>query len=431
MIDMTTSRFSVLREYSRTPEALLLLASFGMAFAMSLWTTLLNNFVIDIHGFTGREIGILHSLREIPGFLAFTAVFVLLLIKEQPFFNLSLLVAGLGVVATGLLPGVIGVYFATVLMSIGFHYFETLNLSLVLQWVDKKRSPLVFGRIITAKSLAAALVFFIVWLAAADLVAIADHGLEAAKTAVKNSREAAFPYRETYIGAGFIVCAIAVLCIVRFPRFQSRGTQNKQLLLRRRYGLFYALTLLSGARRQIFMVFAAFLLVEKFDYSATDIATLFFVNHLLSALIGPSVGRLVARFGDRAALVFEYTGLIGIFLGYAVVTDGTIAAGLYIADHLFFAFAIAIKSYLHKIAAHEDIASTAAVSFTISHIVAVVIPVAFGLVWLYSPALVFAMGAVMALGSLLLASLIPRHPDTENPIVPSFANLLIASQKPS
>ncbi|MCH9780490.1 MAG: MFS transporter, partial [Alphaproteobacteria bacterium] len=181
-------------------------------------------------------------------------------------------------------------------------------------------------------------------------------------------------------------------------------------VIRRRYSLYYALVFMSGARRQIFMVFAGFMMVEKFGFSPFQIATLFFLNHLISAIIAPGVGRIVKRYGERASLVFEYLGLIGIFIGYAFVTSGTVAAGLYVLDHIFFAFAIAIKSYLHKIAQREDIPSTAAVSFTINHIAAVVIPVLFGILWLTSPMWVFLLGAAMAFVSLILASRIPRHP---------------------
>ena len=80
--------------------------SFAMPIAFSTWMALLNNFAIEVAQFTGREIGILQSLREIPGFLAFTAVFVLLILKEQVFAYLSLLVLGLGVALTGFFPTV-------------------------------------------------------------------------------------------------------------------------------------------------------------------------------------------------------------------------------------------------------------------------------------------------------------------------------------
>jgi hypothetical protein len=84
-----------------------------------------------------------------------------------------------------------------------------------------------------------------------------------------------------------------------------------------------------------------------------------------------------------------------------------VAVVLYVLDHLLFAMSIAIKSYFQKIADPADIASTAGVAFTINHIAAIVIPVTFGMVWLYSPGIVFLAGAAMATISLVLARLVP------------------------
>ena len=86
------------------------------------------------------------------------------------------------------------------------------------------------------------------------------------------------------------------------------------------------------------------------------------------------------------------------------------AAGLYVIDHLFFALAFAHKTYFQKIAAPEDVAPTAAVAFTINHIAAVFLPALLGYLWVTSPDMVFGLAALMALASLLLVAMIPRHP---------------------
>ena len=118
--------------------------------------------------------------------------------------------------------------------------------------------------------------------------------------------------------------------------------------------------------------------------------------------------------GERRALRLEYLGLIAVFTSYAFVDNATVAAGLYIVDHLFFALSIAINTYFQKIAEPRDIAATASVSFTINHIAAVFIPALLGLVWLTSPATVFLIGSGIAVASLLLCSLIPDDPQRGN-----------------
>ncbi|MCP3701836.1 MAG: MFS transporter, partial [Alteromonas sp.] len=178
----------------------------------------------------------------------------------------------------------------------------------------------------------------------------------------------------------------------------------------------YALTFMSGARRQIFVVFAGFLMVEKFHYSAADISLLFLINYGFNWLFAKKIGQLIGKFGEKKALVFEYMGLILVFAGYAVVENAEWAAALYVIDHLFFAFALAIKTYFQKIADPADMASTAGVSFTINHIAAVVIPVVFGVMWLASPASVFFAGCGMAVISLILAFNVPEKPSDGNEV---------------
>jgi len=170
--------------------------------------------------------------------------------------------------------------------------------------------------------------------------------------------------------------------------------------------LYYLLTFLAGARRQIFVVFAGFLMVEKFGYTVQQITFLYMINHIINFFLAPKIGSVITKVGERKALTLEYSGLAIVFVGYAVVESANIAALLYVIDHLFFAMAIALKTYFQKIADPKDIASNSAVSFSINHIAAVVIPASFGLIWLYDSSLVFYAGAAIALASLCASQFI-------------------------
>jgi len=371
------------------PEHLLLAMAFIMPLVFSVWMVLLNNFVIEKANFTGVEIGILQSLREVPGFLAFTVIYALIFIKEQRLALLSLAITSLGVFLTGFFPSVLGLYLTTILMSIGFHYFETLSQSLTLQWVDKDKTAHFMGRMLSVKSIASLLAFSSIWLL---------------------MKEFSWEYQTTYALFGGIGLLFTLLLTLSFKHFPEKTPQTKKLALRKRYWLFYALTFFSGARRQIFVVFAGFLMVEKFNYSVADISALFLINYVFNWLFAAKIGKLIGKIGERATLRFEYIGLIIIFICYGLVDNATIAAALYVIDHLFFALANAIKTYFQKVAQPEDIAASAAVSFSINHIAAVVIPALLGLLWIIHPSWVFYIGAGFASCSLILALLIPDNP---------------------
>ncbi|MBF4258302.1 MFS transporter [Vibrio anguillarum] len=379
----------------RTPQNFLLIISIIVPIAFSSWMALLNNFVIEKANFDGSDIGLLQSVREIPGFLAFTAVFVLLFIREQRFILISLGMLTLGIAMTGFFPSLTGLLLTTLLMSTGFHYFETLKQSLSLQWLNKDEAPEMLGKLISVGALASLITYGALW------VMLEVFQLD---------------FKWVYVisgGAGFVLVLIIAFA---FPEFKAEVPQNKKLVLRKRYWLYYALTFMSGARRQIFTVFAGFLMVEKFGYSAADITLLFLINYLFNFLFAKRIGKFIGVVGERKALLFEYTGLIVVFVGYGLVQNAHWAAALYVVDHLFFALALAIKTYFQKIADPADMASTAGVSFTINHIAAVFIPATFGLIWLISPASVFYIGAVMALVSLLLSLNIPIKPEAGNEV---------------
>ncbi len=172
------------------------------------------------------------------------------------------------------------------------------------------------------------------------------------------------------------------------------------------------------------MVFAAFLMVEKFGFSAAQVTMLFLVNYTFNWLFAERIGRLIGRIGERNALTIKYGGLVIVFTAYAFVENAYIAAGLYIIDHMFFALYIAMSTYFHKIADPADLASSAGVSFTINHIAAVIVPAALGLVWVVSSAAVFLTGTAFALCSLLLSQNVPDRPAPGNEV--NFGKVKIA-----
>jgi hypothetical protein len=385
-----------IRAQWRSPQALLFLMAAAMPLSFETWSALLNNFAIERAAFTGVEIGILQSLREVPGFMAFTVVFLLLLMREQMLATVALCVLGIGTAVTGQFPTVIGLYATTVLMSVGFHYYQAVGSSLALQWIDKAKAPEFLGRRIAVESSAALVAFALIYLA------LDFAGLEMSLV---------------YIFGGGLTVLVAVIAWVAFPRFPGKAEQRKRLIVRGRYWLFYALTFMAGARRQIFTVFAGFLMVEKFGFDAAAISLMFLVNCVVNIVVAPRIGRLIARWGERRALTLEYIGLIGVFTAYAFVETAWVAVCLYIVDHMFFAMAIAIKTYFQKIADVGDIASSAGLSFTINHTAAVVLPAAFGFLWIISPPAVFLAGAAMACVSLVLARLIPPAPAPGNEVI--------------
>ena len=356
----------------------LLVLTVASAIGLQGWRTLFNNFAVEIAGLNGSQVGIIQSVREIPGFLALLVVYVLLVMREHRLSALSILCLGVGVGVTGLMPTMGGIVVTTLIMSFGFHYYETTNQSLTLQYFDQATAPIVFGR---QRSYAAATNI---------AIGLAIYGM-------------AFllPYAVMYLLMGVVLCGLGFWGFAQDPVRINLPAQRKRMVLRKQYWLFYLLTFLSGARRQIFIAFAVFLMVARFEFSVQEITLLFVVNNGVNYYLSPLIGKAIVRFGERRVLSLEYSAMFFIFLAYAVVQTKWMVAVLYILDHIFFNFAIAIRTYFQKVSDPRDIAPSMAVGFTINHIAAVVLPAVGGLLWMVDYRIPFVGGALLALLSLL------------------------------
>ncbi|MES0864071.1 MFS transporter [Ruegeria sp. SCPT10] len=381
----------------RRPITLLFMMALTMPIAFNAWSALLNNFVIEVANFDGADIGLLHTVREIPGFLAVGVIAVIIFIREQVLAMISLMMLGVATAVTAWFPSLGGLLFVTLFSSIGFHYYETVNQSLQLQWLPKDRAPQVLGWLVAMGSAATMVVY--------GLIVLTWDRFD-------------LSYNFVFMASGGVTAALALFCLFAYPQFDAPTPQTKKLILRRRYWLYYALQFMAGARRQIFVVFAGFMMVEKFGFEVHELTSLYLINLMINMMAAPLLGKAVAKFGERRTLIFEYTGLAVVFAAYGGIYwfgwGVLLAAILYVIDHVLFALALALKTYFQKIADPADIAPTAAVAFTINHIAAVFLPALLGLLWVVSPGAVFGLAAAMAIVSLLLSLLIPRHPEPGN-----------------
>ncbi len=361
-----------------------------------MWRTLLNNYAVDQVGLSGFHMGFIQSLREVPGFLTFLVVYVLLIFKEHRLSAWSVILFGAGIICTGLFPSFSGLMVTTFFMSLGFHYFETTRQSLVLQYFNKQESPLVLANWRSLSALANISIGALIWL----VFKFTD-----------------LPMSWAYTIMGLMIIAVGVYSLTKDPADKDLPIQHKKIVIRKKYWLFYVLNFLSGARRQIFVVFAVFMLVEKYAFSVWEISALFVLNNVITWLVSPYIGKAINHYGEKRMLSFEYISLILIFIGYAFVSQKYFIVALYVLDHIFFNFSIGIHTFFQKMADPKDIAPSMAVSFSINHISAVVIPAIGGMLWMLNWRIPFIAGACLAVLSLIFVQYIKLPaPDLSNKI---------------
>ena len=167
------------------------------------WRTLFNNFAVEICNLNGYHIGVIQSFREIPGFLSLLVIYILLIIKEHRLSALSVMIMGVGLFITGWLPSFQGLILTTLLMSVGFHYFETTNQSLTLQYFNKIDAPVVFGRLRSYGAVANIVMGAFLW--------FLTHFL---------------PYKEIFMLVGTMIMTLGIWALFKDP---SRVTKKMSL----------------------------------------------------------------------------------------------------------------------------------------------------------------------------------------------------------
>ncbi|MCU0591686.1 MAG: MFS transporter [Desulfobacterales bacterium] len=345
---------------------------------LQTWTTLFNNFAVDVAELGGNHVGMIQSIREIPGFLALLAVFVIRFVREHRLSAVSILVLGAGLATTGFFPSYTGIAVTTLVSSFGFHYYETTNMSLTLQYFKKHESPWVFGKLTSLAAATSIGIGLLIWVMMSFL-----------------------SFSQVYLVVGGLIAAAGLWALTRDPSDPRALPQRKQMILRKRYWLFYFLTFMAGARRQIFIAFSVLLLVQKFNYSVQEVTILFVINNSINYFLSPLVGKSIIRFGERNVLSLEYLSVIFIFSAYATTDSKLLVAFIYILDQIFFTFAIAIRTYFQKVGDPQDIAPSMAVGFTINHLAAVFLPAIGGMLWVIDYRIPFFAGAAMGFISLI------------------------------
>ncbi|MGI6479141.1 MAG: MFS transporter [Salinivirgaceae bacterium] len=342
------------------------------------WTVLYTNFAKEVAGVNGFQMGVLQSVRELPGFLTFLAIYVMLVVREHRLSAWSVMLMGFGIAITGFFTSFGGIIFATLVMSIGFHFFETTNKSLTVQHFNQSDTATVFARLRGYGALANIAVGAFVWVLTVVL-----------------------PYKTIFLLLGIFVFASGLYMLIKDPLKITKEYQVKKLVIKKKYWLYYVLNFMTGARRQVFTVFAIFLLVERFELGVSTVAGIYVVNYALTFLLNPQISKAIDKYGERVVLSLESISLIVVFLGYAFIPNVYVVVGLFMLDSVFMNFSIGINTYLQKTADKKDLGSLTAVGFTINHISAVIIPLFGGALWLIDRKLPFLIGAGLTVVSFM------------------------------
>ena len=372
---------------SRRVLRTLMLSNFFMALGFNIWQAMFNNFAVEELGITAAQMGIIQSIREVPGLLGFAASFLALVFSELSLASISVVVMGLGLGLMSLSSDAPSLLAYTLVFSVGFHLFHPTSSAVALLSSKDAETPRLLGRLASIGAAAAVLATLLIFFAVEPL-----------------------GFRSTLVIAGIITGAGGLVCLSTGHRALARPERQK-VVFRSRYWVFYALTFLMGSRRHIFSTFAIYLLVHDFGLTTKVTAVLFLVTNLLTTYAANLQGKLVANLGERVTLSAYFALIFLICFGYAYLSWLPLLMVLFVADSILSHFGIAVNSYFRRIAPPAEVTANMSMSQTINHIAALFVPAAGGMVWesLGSES-TFLFGAAVALSCLVLTQWIRVAP---------------------
>jgi len=355
---------------------------------MSLQMGTNSNFVADVVGISPFQQGILEAVRESCGVIALL-VLALLAGLAEPLVGVGMLIlVAVGLGSYALVGNFAWLLVASLVWSQGMHVWMPLPHSMTLALAEPGQAGRRIGQVHAAGAGGAAIGLVAGWFLHAVL------GVE---------------IRPLYVLAGVASLFAAAACL-GIPR--RIKTERPRFVFRRKYWLYYILCFLEGWRKQIFVAFAGFLLVRQYGVSLETMLLLWIAIHAITYVASPIVGRTIDRVGEKSVLVFYFACLTVFFVGYAFLRNKYALYAIYVIDSSFFALAMAMTTYVNRIAPKREHTATLSMGVAMNHVAAVSMPLVGGLLWKYAGyQWAFLAGAFAAAVSILPSLLMPSRPD--------------------
>ena len=368
----------------------LCIAAAAVGFTITLQIALNANFVVQEMNLSGFQQGILEMFRESCGIFAL-GILVLLAGLAEPLIGAVVLVFfAIGLSSYCFVHSYYWLIISSLVWSQGLHVWMPLPNSMGLALAEPGRQGRRIGQIQASGA--------------------AGSGLGLVVALVLDF--AGMQIRPLYIVAGPAALIAAAACLY-IPR-QIRSGKPK-LVIRRKYSLYYFLNFLEGWRKQISLAFAGFLLVKVHGTPLSTILLLWLIVQSVGWLSSRAVGRLIDKIGERKLLIFYYACLTIFFIGYAFIWNKYILYGIFLVDNAFFVFAMALTTYVGRLAPPNEKTMTLSMGVAMNHVAAVTMPLVGGIAWKYlGYQWTFLIGSAAAAASILV---VMRVPDSILPAV--------------
>ncbi len=367
---------------------LFLISGACLGIAQSVDGSTLTNYLKEHFGMLIIHRTALEFPRELPGLL------VVLIIGGLSFLGgdvrisaVANLLAAAGMFSLGIIPSQFAfVIFVIFIYSMGQHIFMPLSGNIAMSFAKRNEMGRTLGLLSSVSNIAIVISSIALW--------------------------ALFRFAHISYFTSFTIGAVALLIsaiLIGFIKPTQTVKVEKRYIYRKEYRLYYWLSMLYGARKQIFITFGPWVLVDVFKQPVTTMTLLFLIVAVIGIFVKPWVGHLIDKVGERfvlsgEAFIFFFTCLLYAFAEDLFSYPVAIACiyVCYVTDFTIDSVSMARITYMKKIALKpEDVSPSLSLGISLDHIVTIFLPILGGLAWYKGGhggyKYVFMGGAVVAL----------------------------------
>lgn len=380
----------------RAQLMLYFLAVACMAAAAGVHDSIFNNFLSDTFSLTADQRGQLEFPRELPGFLTVLMAGVLASLSVTRVAGVGAMTFAAGIAGMAVWGGSFPSMVLTMMVaSAGLHLLQPVGQTIALGLSEAGNRGRRMGQ--------------------AGAVSTAGTVLGTGSVVLLFGGKTP-PYMAGFLAVALLgTLAGLVYMSMRVPHLDR---PRPRLILRKKYRLYYLLEFLFGARKQVFLTFGPWVLIQVYGAEAKSIAGYLMVAAILGIFLQPLIGMAIDFLGERKVMILDglILSVVCMGYGYAMVLMETperalpIASVCYVLDNLLFALGTARTVYLSRMSdSPEEVSSTLGLGVSINHIASMTIPAVAGALWVhFGYERVFAAAAILALGTAALALRVPR-----------------------
>lgn len=363
----------------RDPEAGKFIYSmliFGIA--IGLFNGVFNNFLHDVLSIGRLERGFLELPREVPGLAMMLIIALLHRYSEIRLVSIAIIVSMAGLAGMAFL----GSYrssavFFLIIWSTGEHMMMPIRHSVALHMAKQGKEGMAMGGVASARNTGQVAGFYLI-----PLIFLFFRKLN--PEMVRSSFE---PYRGVFI-LGLIILAAGLFVSLRMKKVDTH-VQRQRLVFKRKFTKYYILELFYGARKQVFLTFAPYVLIVKYGAKTELIAVLYGIWSVANIFLSPLVGRLMDRIGYKKLLVADAAILVALCFLYGfshhLFSEGTafiVVSVVFVIDAMLFVTGMARAMYAKTISDNKaEVTSTLSTGISINHLISILIAIAGGILW--------------------------------------------------